>query len=104
MLPPSSEKLLDAVAKDLQKIKRTSLVVAGQQQPAEVHAVAHAITASLGNVGTTLYYTGPVEAQPVNHLESLRELCIDIDAGKVDTLLIFGVNPVYTAPHDFDFA
>src|SRR5713226_8943253 len=104
LFPPSTEKWLDAVAKDLQKNKRTSLVVAGEQQPAEVHALAHAINASLGNVGTTLYYTGPVEAQPVNHLESLRELCIDIDAGKVDTLLILGVNPVYTAPHDFDFA
>jgi molybdopterin-containing oxidoreductase family iron-sulfur binding subunit len=101
--PPDAEKWLDAVAKDLQKHKGASLVVAGEQQPAEVHALVHAINATLGNVGTTLYYTGPVEAQPVNHLESLRELCNDIDAGKVDTLLILGVNPVYTAPHDFDF-
>jgi len=103
-VPPGAEKFLDAVAKDLQKHKGASLVVTGEQQPAEVHALAHAINASLGNVGTTLYYTEPVEANPVNHLESLRELCIDIDAGKVDTLLILGVNPVYTAPHDFDFA
>ena len=81
-----------------------SLVVAGEQQPAEVHALGHAINAALGSVGTTLYYTGPVEAQPVNHLESLRELCADIEAGKVETLVILGANPVYTAPHDFDFA
>ena len=26
-----------------------------------------------------------------------------MDAGKVETLLILGVNPAYTAPHDFDF-
>ncbi len=26
-----------------------------------------------------------------------------MDAGKVDTLIMFGVNPVYTAPHDYDF-
>jgi molybdopterin-containing oxidoreductase family iron-sulfur binding subunit len=103
-VPPDAEKWLDAVAKDLQKHKGASLVVAGEQQPAEVHALAHAINAALGNVGTTLYYTAPVEAQPVNHVESLRELCNDIDAGKVDTLLILGVNPVYTAPHDFRFA
>ena len=78
-------------------------MVAGEYQPAEVHALAHAINAELGNVGATLYYTDPVEAHSVNHLESLRELCADIDANKVDTLLILGVNPVYTAPHDFDF-
>jgi MoCo/4Fe-4S cofactor protein with predicted Tat translocation signal len=104
VLPPGSERFLGAVTKDLQKHKGASLVVAGEHQPAEVHALAHAINAALGNVGTTLYYTEPVEANPANHLESLRELCNDIDAGKVDTLLILGVNPVYTAPHDFDFA
>jgi len=103
-VPTDAEKWLDAVAKDLQKHKGASLVVAGEQQPTEVHALAHAINAALGNVGTTLYYTAPVEAQPVNHLESLRQLCADIGTGKVETLLILGVNPVYTAPHDFDFA
>jgi molybdopterin-containing oxidoreductase family iron-sulfur binding subunit len=102
-LPPAAEKWLDAVTIDLQKHPRASLVVAGEQQPAEAHALAHAINAALGNVGTTLYYTEPVEANPANHLDSLRELCADMHAGKVDTLLILGVNPVYTAPHDWDF-
>src|SRR6266436_2466239 len=102
--PPAAEKWLDGVAKDLQNHKGTSLVVAGEHQPAEVHALAHAINAALGNVGTTLYYTESVEPHPVNNLDSFRELCADIDAGKVETLLILGVNPVYTAPHDFDFA
>jgi len=103
-IPPDAEKWLDAIAKDLQNHKGASLLVAGEQQPAEVHALVHAINATLGNVGTTLYYTEPVEAHPANHLESLRELCADIDAGKVETLLILGGNPVYNAPHDFDFA
>jgi molybdopterin-containing oxidoreductase family iron-sulfur binding subunit len=103
-LPGKNGEWLDAVARDLQKHKGASLVVAGEQQSAEVHALAHAINATLGNVGTTLYYTESVEAHPVNHLESMRELCADMDAGKVETLLILGVNPVYTAPHDFGFA
>ena len=33
----------------------------------------------------------------------MRDLCADMDAGKVDLLLILGGNPVYDAPHDFDF-
>ena len=103
-LPGKNGEWLAAVARDLKKHKGASLVVAGEQQPAEVHALAHAINAALGNVGTTLHYTEPVEAHPVNHLESLTELCADIEAGKVETLLILGGNPVYTAPHDFDFA
>jgi MoCo/4Fe-4S cofactor protein with predicted Tat translocation signal len=102
-LTPAAQKWLDAVAADLQKNHGKSLVVAGEFQPAEVHALAHAINASLGNVGTTLYYTEPVEANPVNQMDSFTELCADIDAGKVSTLVIFGSNPVYDAPHNFDF-
>jgi MoCo/4Fe-4S cofactor protein with predicted Tat translocation signal len=102
-LPPAAEKWLDAVAADLQKHHGASLVVAGEQQPAEVHALAHAINAALGNAGATLYYTEPVEINPTNHLESFSALCADMAAGKVDTLIILGANPVYTAPHDFDF-
>jgi MoCo/4Fe-4S cofactor protein with predicted Tat translocation signal len=102
-LPPAAQKWMDAAASDMVKHRGTSLVVAGEFQPAALHALAHAINATLGNVGTTLYYTEPVEANPVNQLESFTELCADMDAGKVDTLLIFGSNPVYDAPHDFDF-
>jgi MoCo/4Fe-4S cofactor protein with predicted Tat translocation signal len=99
----AAQKWLDAVSADLQAHKGNSLVVAGEFQPAEVHGLAHAINASLGNVGTTVYYTEPVEANPVNQLASFTELCADMDAGKVDTLVICGSNPVYDAPHDFDF-
>jgi len=102
-LPGDAEKWLNTVVADLQKAHGNSLVIAGEQQPASVHALAHAINATLGNVGTTIYYTEPVEAEPVNQLESLRDLCADMDAGKVDLLVILGGNPVYDAPHDFDF-
>src|SRR5712691_10746627 len=72
--PPGSEKWLSVVTKDLLEHQGRCLVVAGEQQPAEVHALVHEINAALGNVGKTLYYTAPVEARPVNHLDSLREL------------------------------
>jgi molybdopterin-containing oxidoreductase family iron-sulfur binding subunit len=102
-LPSEAEKWLNTVVADLQKARSNSLVIAGEQQSANVHALAHAINAALGNAGTTVYYTEPVEAEPVNQLESLRELCVDMNAGKVDLLVILGGNPVYDAPHDFDF-
>ncbi|MBS1839865.1 MAG: TAT-variant-translocated molybdopterin oxidoreductase [Acidobacteria bacterium] len=99
-----AEKFAEAVAKDLEKNKGASLVVAGEQQSAEVHALAHAMNAALGNAGATVYYTDPVEANPVNHAESLRELAADIHKGKVDLLLILGGNPVYDAPRDWAFS
>jgi molybdopterin-containing oxidoreductase family iron-sulfur binding subunit len=102
--PAGSEKYLEAVASDLLKHKGAGLVVAGEQQSAEVHALAHHINAMLGNAGTTVYYTEPVEGNSASHAESLRDLCSAMAAGKVDLLLILGGNPVYDAPHDWDFA
>jgi MoCo/4Fe-4S cofactor protein with predicted Tat translocation signal len=92
-----------AVARDLQKHHGTSLIVAGEGQPPVVHAMAHAMNAALGNVGKTVYYTEPLEANPVNGLESLRDLSNDLDAGRVNLVLILGGNPVYDAPVDIDF-
>ena len=92
-----------AVAKDLQQHRGSSLVIAGEEQPPNVHALAHVVNAALGNVGKTVYYTDPLEVNPTNGMESLRDLVSDMKAGKVDVLLILGGNPVYDAPVDFDF-
>jgi MoCo/4Fe-4S cofactor protein with predicted Tat translocation signal len=101
--PAGSEAFLEAVVKELEAHRGKSLVVAGEQQSPTVHLLAHAINGALGNAGATVYYIEPVEANPGNQLDSFAGLCADMDAGKVNTLIIFGVNPVYTAPHDFDF-
>jgi MoCo/4Fe-4S cofactor protein with predicted Tat translocation signal len=92
-----------AVAKDLGDHRGASLVIPGEGQPPVVHALAHAINASLGNVGKTVSYTDPPEASPVNELESLRDLVNDLNDGKVDLLAISGPNPLYDAPADLDF-
>jgi MoCo/4Fe-4S cofactor protein with predicted Tat translocation signal len=101
--PLGSEKFLDALASDLLKHRGAGLVIAGEQQSAEVHALAHLLNELLANVGTTVYYTESVEAGPVNQKESLQDLCAAMSKGKVDLLLILGGNPVYDAPHDWDF-
>ncbi|HXQ26524.1 MAG TPA: TAT-variant-translocated molybdopterin oxidoreductase [Candidatus Acidoferrales bacterium] len=95
---------VSAVARDLAAHRGSSLVIAGEQQPAFVHALAHAINAALGNVGKTVVYTESIEANPVNQLESLRDLVNDLNAGRVEILVIIDGNPVYDAPADFNFA
>ena len=79
-------------------------MIPGEYQPAALHALAHAINGALGNAGATVIHTDPVVKNSVNHLESLRELTKDMVAGTVDTLLILGGNPVFTAPADFNFS
>lgn len=93
-----------AVARDLKKHAGNCAVLAGDGQPPAVHAIVHAINDVLGNSGTTVIHTDPVEANPVDQLNSLRELVSDMQAGSVSTLIILGGNPVFTAPVDFQFA
>ena len=100
----NAEKFLAAVAKDLQAHRGTSLVIAGEYQPAAVHHLAHALNQSLGNVGTTITYVPTSEVGSTDNLASLRELADAMEAGQVELLVILGANPVFTAPADFKFA
>lgn len=95
---------IPALVRDLEKHRGACIVMAGEQQPPIVHALAHAMNDVLASVGKTVTYTSPVEVNPVNQTASLRELVADIQAGQVDTLVILGVNPVYSAPVDLHFA
>ena len=88
---------------DLVKHRGSGLVVVGGHQPPAIHALAHRLNADLGNVGKTVLYSDPVDANPVNQTESLKELVADMNAGKVDLLVIMGGNPTYDAPSDLDF-
>jgi molybdopterin-containing oxidoreductase family iron-sulfur binding subunit len=104
-------KLPDAIMKDLEANHGASIVVAGEHQPARVHAIAHELNARLGNVGKTVIYTDPVEANPIDEIASIQELVKDMNSGAVDALLILGENggggdggnPVYDAPADLNF-
>jgi molybdopterin-containing oxidoreductase family iron-sulfur binding subunit len=95
------DRFLKAVVKDLKARQGKSLVVAGPRQPAAVHALAHLINSSLGNLGQTVSFTDAAGWAPA--LASLRELAGEMSAGQVNTLVILGGNPAFTTPADLDF-
>ena len=101
-LSEAEAKWAVAVGKDLKAHQGKALVLVGDSQPAYVHAVGIAINQALGSLGADgpLTYIDPIEVDPVDHAASLAELVKDIVAGKVETLLILGGNPAYTAPVD----
>jgi len=100
----ANARFVQAVAKDLRAHQGSAVVVAGAHQPPAVHAVAHALNAALGAVGRMVAYTDPVEARPTAQLQSLQQLCADMDAGSVECLVMLGTNPALTAPVDLEFA
>ncbi|HEY2415173.1 MAG TPA: TAT-variant-translocated molybdopterin oxidoreductase [Pirellulaceae bacterium] len=102
--PSEHGRFINALARDLEKHRGRSIVVAGPRQPPEVHAIVHAINERLDNIGNTVRYIEPPLAKPVDGNESLKSLVDEIRANKVETFLILGGNPVYTAPADFELA
>ena len=94
---------LKAAAEDLQQRRGHSLIHLGPEQPATLHILGHAINSALGNFGTTIRAIEPVAANPSPQRQGLAELVADMQAGKVDTLVMLGSNPVYAAPADLDF-
>ncbi|MEO7970201.1 MAG: molybdopterin oxidoreductase, partial [bacterium] len=91
---------VNAISRDFQQHKGASIVMAGKEQPPTIHAFAHAANELLGNIGKTVFYTDPIEANPVDQRQSLQELINDIDGGRVELLVIVGGNPAYNTPAD----
>ena len=103
--PAGTEPYVEAIAQDLSAHRGTSLVVAGEAQPPAVHALAHAMNQALGNVDATVTYQPTPEIVPTDQHAAMRELVSDMNAGRVQMLLIVGEsNPVQTAPADLRFA
>jgi MoCo/4Fe-4S cofactor protein with predicted Tat translocation signal len=103
-LDDSAIKFILRMSADLSRHSGASIVIAGDNQPPISHALVHTVNRSLGNVGKTVFYTDPVDANPINQTESIRELVADMNAGKVDLLVMLGGNPAYDAPADLNFA
>jgi MoCo/4Fe-4S cofactor protein with predicted Tat translocation signal len=96
------DNFIRVLAKDLAAARGRSIVVAGPRQPAAVHALAHQINQLLGNIGSTVTYVATRRTRP--QLSQIRELTGELASGSVNTLLILGWNPAFTAPADTEFA
>jgi molybdopterin-containing oxidoreductase family iron-sulfur binding subunit len=94
---------LDALAKDLLANRGKGLIVAGERQPAAVHAAVCALNTSLGNTGRTVTYHETKDAG-LPSVSSLASLVSAMKAGAIQTLVVLGGNPVFDAPADLDFA
>jgi molybdopterin-containing oxidoreductase family iron-sulfur binding subunit len=99
------KSFLAAVAKDLKANAGKSAVLPGLYQDSSVAALALAINNALGNVGKTVSVASdPAIPIPSDQLGDFKALVADLNAGKVDWLVILNANPIYDAPADLNFA
>ena len=92
---PYRDRVMAAMAQDFIDNPGEGLIVVGESQPAEVHALAHLLNSKYGNAGKTVVYSEPADADREGCLDSLQKFVSD--AANIGTLVVLGGNPVYSA-------
>jgi len=106
---PNSEFLKEAkvvqyvtvLAEELKANTGRAVVVCGRRQPPQVHALVAKINQA---IQAPVDYIEDFEPTRLHHVESMRQLVAEMQASRVETLIILGGNPVFDAPADLDFA
>ncbi|MCA1649106.1 MAG: TAT-variant-translocated molybdopterin oxidoreductase, partial [Acidobacteria bacterium] len=88
-VPGIDPRWIDALAKDLLANRGKGLIVAGERQPAAVHAAVCALNTNLGNTGKTVSYFETKDAA-LPSVSSLASLVSAMKGGTVRTLVILG--------------
>jgi Fe-S-cluster-containing dehydrogenase component len=97
-VPSGVPRWVAPVVADLKSARGHALVHVGPDQPAETHALVHAMNDALNARGSTLDLIQATEHRPTDQTGEMRALQDDMLAGKVETLLIIDSNPVFAAP------
>ncbi|MEH6953101.1 4Fe-4S dicluster domain-containing protein (plasmid) [Nitrobacter sp. NHB1] len=100
-LSPAAERFVNAAARDLIAHRGRALVLAGRTQRAEIHALAHWINARLD---APINFIVPFDHSAEHEPAVFATLADDLQAGRVETLVIVDTNIGYDAPADLSIA
>ena len=99
-LPDDASRWCAGAWAALDTARGAGLVTAGLHADASLQAKVQLINHALGNTGKTVLHTAPLLVQG----DSIAALASEMEAGRVQTLLMIGANPVYDAPAGLAFA
>ena len=98
------KKFLVAVVKDLKAHTGKCVVIPGLNDP-WVAILASAINIALGNDDKTAFLSlASAVPIPSDQIAELKSLIADLNAGKVDWLIVLNANPIYNASADLNIA
>jgi MoCo/4Fe-4S cofactor protein with predicted Tat translocation signal len=92
---------IQQAADELWASKSSSLVIAGSNDK-NIQHIVNAINNLLGAYGNTIDLANPSTLRKGND-EAVAKLVNEMSSGKVDLLIIYGANPVYTLGGDLNF-
>jgi len=94
--------LINDSAAALKSAKGESIVVSGSNNK-DIQVLVNAINQKLNNYGSTIDLDSPLEVYHANDGD-VEELYNEEIDGKVDALIVYGVNPAYSMPNGSAFA
>ena len=95
---PYRQKVLAAMAADLVANKGAGIIVAGERQPADVHALVHSLNEKLGNNGKTITFTKLPDPSRRSTIDAIKDFASQLSSGRIKSVVILGGNPVFDAP------
>jgi Fe-S-cluster-containing dehydrogenase component len=100
------KKFLFVLAKDLAQNRGQALVVGGDHLAPEILAMIHMINLALQGLNKVFEVRSIDDSDAQKHLAAgqIDALVAELKTGKVETLLMLGVNPVYDAPGRLEFS
>ncbi|MCH7976327.1 MAG: TAT-variant-translocated molybdopterin oxidoreductase, partial [Bacteroidetes bacterium] len=98
----ASDPMVQAIVQDVRAASGNAAFVAGATQPVEVHALCAALNAQFGSNVVDYLDTGAASVVPLS--QSVATLVRDMQAGRIQLLLMLGTNPVYSLPAGLNFA
>lgn len=101
---PYREKVLAAMAADLVTNRGSGIIVAGERQPAEVHALVHSLNEKLDNHGNTITFTKLPDPDRGATIDAIQDFASQLSGGQIKSVVILGGNPVFDAPRSLKLA
>lgn len=99
----SDHEWIPILAEELLANRGESILSVGRDHNSRLHAAVAAMNKALGNDGETVeYYEVPHLEQ--NNRDALNGLAENLENGLIDTVVLIGTNPAFTAPADLNFA
>ena len=99
----SDHEWIPVLAEDLLANRGNSIVSVGRDHKPKLHATVAAMNEALGNAGETVDYYEVPHVDDQNNREAFAGLVEDLNNGNVDTVVLVGTNPAFTAPADLNF-
>jgi len=99
----SDHEWISVLTEELLDNRGNSVLTVGRDHNPELHATVAAMNTALGNDGETVDYLEVPHVDNQNNREAFSGLVEDLNNGNVDTVVLVGTNPAFTAPADLNF-